>query len=432
MDRFRGDATGIEAPAHGDALREMGADWLTEAFRAFGSLGADNKVARIISLDPCPGGSTGAKFFMGLEYARPGRALQTELFVKFSRDFADARRDNQGRWEMASEARFAPLSRLPGFPISVPTAWFADYHSASGTGLIITDRIRYGDAGIEPHRRKCFDHESFADPLPYYRQVVTALARLSASHKSGRLAPDIDARFPFNPLTDSADPIRYTEAQLRAELGRCFDFTARAPRLMPAEVRSAEFEALLEADALLIFEHEATIQRFLQSDPRMIALCHWNSHIDNCWFWTDAGGLHCGLTDWGRVGQITFGSALWGGLSAAHHDIWDQHLEELLALFVAEYTGNGGPHITVAELLFHLRLHVAAMGVARVLAFPETILFRLPECVEAEGPLDPMFLPVERDPARNTLHIYTVFLKFWRRYDVGGAVRELLSRTGEA
>ena len=39
-----------------------------------------------------------------------------------------------------------------------------------------------------------------------------------------------------------------------------------------------------------------------------------------------------------------------------------------------------------------------------------------------------LFLPV--DPARNSLHIYTVFLKFWRRYDVGGAVRELLDRPG--
>ena len=202
---------------------------------------------------------------------------------------------------------------------------------------------------------------------------------------------------------------------------------------MPAEVREPAFEAQLEADALLIFENEATIQRFLQSDPRMIALCHWNSHIDNCWFWTDeSGDLHCGLTDWGRVGQITFGSALWGGLSAAHHDVWDRHLEELLALFVAEYTGHGGPRITVAELLFHLRLHVAAMGVARVLAFPETIMFRLPECADIEGPLDPVLSPVERDPARNTLHIYTVFLKFWRRYDVGGAVRELLAREGKA
>ena len=53
--------------------------------------------------------------------------------------------------------------------------------------------------------------------------------------------------------------------------------------------------------------------------------------------------------------------------------------------------------MTREELEFHLTLHMAAMGAARVLAFPEVILFRLPECVNASGPHDAMFLPV--DPA---------------------------------
>jgi hypothetical protein len=333
---------------------------------------------------------------------------------------------------MAPEARFAPLSRQPGFPIAVPAAYFADYHAASGTGLIITESIGYGEHGIEPHRRKCLDHLTLDDPLPHYRQVVTALARLAAAHKSGRLAPDIDARFPFNPASGSADPIRYDEAGLQAEIDHCFAYARDCQRLLPEEVRTAGFMGQLAQNAQLIRRHEATIQRFLQGDPRMIALCHWNAHIDNCWFWRDGTGeLHCGLIDWGRVGQITFGSALWGGLSAAHHDIWDHHLEELLALFCAEYAAGGGPAITVEELTFHLRLHLAAMGVARMLAFPETIRFRLPECTRASGPLDLIFEPVAVDPARNSMHIYAVFLKFWRKYDVGGAVRELLERTGE-
>ena len=333
---------------------------------------------------------------------------------------------------MAPEARFAPLSRQPGFPIAVPAAYFADYQATSGTGLIITESIRYGEDPIEPHRRKCLDHLTLADPLTHYRQVVTALARLAASHKSGRLAPDIDARFPFNSATGSADPIRYSGAELQAELEHCFAYARDCPHLLPEDVCSAEFMAKLAEDAQLIRRNEATIQRFLQGDPRMIALCHWNAHIDNCWFWRDRSGeLHCGLIDWGRVGQITFGSALWGGLSAAHHDIWDHHLEELLTLFCTEYAGHGGPPITLQELTFHLRLHLAAMGVARMLAFPETIRFRLPECVNASGPRDPMFEPVEVDPARNSMHIYAVFLKFWRKYDVGGAVRELLERVGE-
>ena len=430
-DHFTGDDTGLIVPAHGDALRADGAEWLTAAFRKFGALGEDNQVSRIVSLDPCPGGSTGAKFYLTVVYARADPGLHRELFVKFSRDFSDERRDNRGRWEMASEARFASLSRQPGFPISVPNAYFADYHQASGTGLIITQSIGYGEAGIEPHRRKCLDHLTLDDPLPHYRQMVTALARLAASHKSGKLAPDIERRFPLDPASVSADPIRYSAAELQAELEHCFGYARDCPQLLPAEVRSAEFQAQLAQDALLIRKHEAAIQHFLQGDARMIALCHWNAHIDNCWFWRDqTGALHCGLIDWGRVGQITFGSALWGGLSAAHHDIWDDKLDELLALFVSEYAAQGGPAITVKELTFHLRLHLAAMGVARILAFPETIRFRMPACVDASGPRDAMFEPVAVDPARNSMHIYAVFLKFWHKYDVGGAVRELLLNTG--
>ncbi|MEO7738594.1 MAG: hypothetical protein ABIS10_04765 [Novosphingobium sp.] len=432
IDHFTGDATGFVIPAHGDALREGGAAWLTHAFHAFGSLAPGNSVTRIVSLKSCPGGSTGAKFYLEVEYAHAEEGLHRYLFVKFSRDFADERRDDRGRWEMGPEARFAPLSRQPGFPIAVPCAWFADYHMASGTGLIITESVRYGEQGIEPHRRKCLDHLTLDDPLAYYRQVVIALARLAASHKSGRLAPDIDARFPFNPATDSADPIRYSEAELEAELEHCSAYARDCPQLLPEAVRGHEFMALLAQDAELIRRHEATIQRYLQGDPRMIALCHWNAHIDNCWFWRDGNGeLHCGLIDWGRVGQITFGAALWGGLSAAHSDIWDHHLDELLVLFCEEYAANGGPAITVEELTFHLRLHLAVMGVARVLAFPETIRFRLPEIIHAAGPLDPMLEPVAVDPARNSMHIYGVFLGFWRKYDVGGAVRELLERIGE-
>ena len=422
-----GDATGLELPLTPDALLAAGSSWLTTAFRAFGVLAPDNSVTRIAAVEACPGGSTGAKLFLTLDYTRAQPGLHRQLFVKFSRDFADARRDARGRWEMASEARFAPLTRDAGFPIAVPAAHFADYHADSGSGLILTERIAYGADGIEPHRRKCLDHQTLPDPLPHYREVVTALARLAAAHKAGRLAADIDARFPFDPASGSADPIRYDEAGLAAELAHCLAYARDCPRLLPADVRDAGFEQALADDARLIRRSEAALQGFLQGDARLIALCHWNAHIDNCWFWHDSAGvLHCGLTDWGRVGQITLGSALWGGLSAAHHTIWDDHLDDLLALFAAEYAAHGGPVLSVEELLLHLRIHIGVMGVARMLAFPEVVRFRLPDAADASGPHDPLFDPVALDPARNSMHIYTVFLKFWRRYDVGGAVRQVL------
>ncbi|MEO7247176.1 MAG: hypothetical protein ABIW31_01875, partial [Novosphingobium sp.] len=104
----------------------------------------------------------------------------------------------------------------------------------------------------------------------------------------------------------------------------------------------------------------------------------------------------------------------------------DHHLDGLLALFAREYHAGGGPLITAAALKEHLTLHMGVMGVARVLAFPEIIRFRLPHCAEASGPHDPMFEPVSADPARNCLSVYTVFLKHWHRADFGTAVRRLV------
>ena len=424
LDRVRGDATGLIVPAHVDALRADGAEWLTRAFHAFGSLPADNGVAEVVGLTPCPGGSTGAKFLLDVVWRKPDPALHSRLFVKFSRDFDDERRDGQ-REEMAGEARLLAIGREAGFPIRVPAGYFADYHAATGTGLVITETIAFGQDGIEPHRRKAMDHLTLGDPLEHYRAIVTALARLAGAHRAGQLGPRVTTQFPFDPQAASADPIRYTEAALVAELDRCEAFARDCPQLLPAEVRTPAFLARMRADALLIRRHEPAIRGALLADPRMIALCHWNAHIDNCWFWRDGEGLHCGLIDWGRAGQLTFGSILWGALSAAHHAIWDEHLDDLTALFAAEYQTAGGPAVTAGEIREHLTLHMAAMGVARVLAFPEIIRFRLPECVSATGPFDPMFHAV--DPARNCRQVYVNFLQFWRRQDFGAAVRRLVS-----
>lgn len=422
LDHVTGDATGLAIPAHGEALRAAGAAFLTRAFHAFGTLAADNEVTGIARFEHCAGGSTGAKFFLTLDYAHPEPGLPRELFVKFSRDFEDSLRDWQ-RHEMAGEARFAPLALQPGVPIEVPKPLFADYQDATGTGLVITERVYFGEGGIEPLRRKTMDHKTLPEPLPYYRAIITALARLAAAHKSGRLA-DVEALFPFDPVTGSADPVRDDAALFETRLAQCADFAKTCPHLLPAEVRAPDFVARFAEEARAIRAHEAAIQAYLCGNPDLIALCHWNAHIDNAFFRREGGELRCGLIDWGRVGQITFGSALWGCLSAAHHDIWDHHLDELLALFVGEYRAAGGPAIDVRTLDDHLTLHIGMMAVARVLVFPEVILFRLPEAVHAGGPHDVMFEGV--DAARNCLHVYTAMLKHWRRRDIGAAVRRLV------
>lgn len=425
--RVRGDTTGVSVPAHADALRAAGVEFLTEAFRVFGSLSSRNRITRIRRFEKCPGGSTGQKLFLSVEYERSEPDLHTELFVKFSRDFSDPIRDERGKHEMESEVRFAELSRRPNFPIRVPTVYFADYHLESHTGILITERIDFGTGGIEPHHGKCLDYE-LADPIEHYRVIVRSLARIAAAHRTGRLSPDIDVRFPYDPETAAArNPIPYDGQQLRLRVAQFAEFATRCPQLFPANVASPALFATLHREAGRFVDHDAIIRRYLQSDPDFIALCHWNAHIDNAWFWRDgSGALHCGLMDWGHANRMNVAFALWGCLSAADLYIWDHHLEALLRLFTRELTAHGGPRLEVDELTLHLHLYAAVMGLSYFMDSPARILFRLPEAASAAGPRDPMFRANET--ARNQLHISSVFLNLWRTHDLGASLDRMLQK----
>ncbi len=427
MDFTRGDTTGLRIPAHAEALRAVGEDFLTEAFRHFGSLSPDNAVQRITRFENCPGGSTGQKLLLSVEYLQPEPGLHTDLFVKFSRDFSDPVRDNRGKYEMEGEVRFAEISRLPGFPINVPAAYFADYHHESHTGLLITQKITYGVNGIEPHRPKCMDHE-ISEPLVYYREIIKALARIAAAHKSGRLSRDIATQFPFDAkVAAAADPIPFDAQQLKDYVAQYADFVVRCRHLMPANITAPAFIARLDREIQSFLEHEAEIKLFLQSNPDLIALCHWNANIDNNWFWRDASGaICCGLIDWGRVGQMNLAFSIWGSLSGAPLELWDHHLQELLTLFTTELALHGGPKLDIAELHLHLMLYIALMAVSYFIASPSRILLRLPEVARAADVRDPVFKTNET--ARNQLHMCAIAMNLWDRHDFGALLKDLLAR----
>lgn len=426
MDFAPGDATGLNIPAHGAALREAGTGFLTDAFRAFGSLNPDNRVTRITRFEPCAIGSTGEKYFLSVAYDYAQPHLPCNLFVKFSRDFGDAFRDRR-RGELEAEIRLAELSRVPAFPIAVPVACFADFHQASGTGMIITGRIDFGENGIEKLHPKCMDHE-LAAPLEHYRAIVTALARLAAAHKAGVLSPQAEELFPFDMETVVAeDPIGLDEAGMRERVARFADFARLYPQLLPAHVSTPAFIAEFERDALRFLQHERVVKAYLHGDRTFIALCHFNAHIDNAWFWRDAdGALQCGLLDWQRARQMNVAYSLWGGLCGAGLEIWDNHLGELLDLFIDELHAHGGPRLDKAELTLHLNLYTAMIGLAGLINVPQIVLFRLPEAATASGPLDPVFR--RQESARSFLHIFTIFLNLWQAHDFGASLDLVLAR----
>jgi hypothetical protein len=419
-----GEQFGLAIPADPNGLRNGGARFLTDAFRASGVLADGNAVAGIAEFREVAGGSTGRKVVLSVEYDRPQPGLPTDLFVKFSRDLSNPVRD-RGKTQMEPEVRFASLSRAPGFPIAVPAVQFADYDRETGTGILITERIPFGRAGIERQYHKCLDHD-MPDPVGHYRALLTALARLAGTYGSGRLPGHLAARFPLDvraatvgeraPL--SADKLDRRVTQLAG-------FVETHPGLVPANVGSPEFLARLREEVPRVARHEHTITSQLARDSDYVALCHWNANVDNAWFWRGADGvLRCGLLDWGCVGQMNMGMAIWGAMSAAETDTWNEHFDELLRSFVGEVERFGGPRLDPDRLRRHTLLYASAMGVAWLLDVPALIRARF----GAAAPVSSMDPRIRDDESvRAPLQMLSNLLNLWERHCVGDLLEEALA-----
>jgi hypothetical protein len=87
-----------------------------------------------------------------------------------------------------------------------------------------------------------------------------------------------------------------------------------------------------------------------------------------------------------------YGHGHLGAMSGAEIDTWNNHLDELLQLFVAEVRRCGGPNLDPERLRRHTLLYAAVMGVAWLLDAPALIRKRF-------GPDSPAG---RRDPASRT------------------------------
>jgi hypothetical protein len=423
-----GDATGLAIPADPASLLALGPDFLTRAFRAYGLLGEGNRVTRIARAEPFIGGNSGDKLLLWVDYAEApdpaGADLPAQLFVKFSRCLGDPFRDRR-RAELSAEVRLAALSRHPAFPVAVPRACFADYHAESGTGLLISACIAYGEGGIAPLRRKYHDH-LLPDAPAHYRAITSALARLAAAQQSGRLEPDASALFPFDAEAAAADlPITDGLARLPGQIEALRDFAAACPGLIPPALAHPDFLARVEREGTLFLTHEAELRRFLHADPDLVALAHWNGHLDNAWFWRDdAQELQCGLLDWGMVRQMNLGYALWGALSGAEPEMLAAELDTFLARFAAELEAQGGAAIPLAKLSIHFDIALMLLGFALMMDAPTLVLSRLPRAVEARSLRDDVMF--ENEVARTFLHVFVNFLSVWQLRDFGASLDHAL------
>lgn len=420
-----GDQLQVAFPTSLEGLQKEGPIFLTQAFQAAGVLAADNRVAAITHFTEFFGGGMGRKAVFTVGYERMDAGLHTELFVKFPREFGDPLRDLFAPL-MEPEVRFALLSRQPGFPIAVPRYYFADYHRETCSGLLITERVSYGNGVIEPAHEKCVDFE-LSDPLGHYQALTRTMARLAGHHKSGQLGDCVLQAFPFDPeKIDPGSRIPYTPELLAEKIERLRAFAESAPQLLPAPLRDPAFLKRFALEAPLALALELPIRAFLNHNPAFVALCHWNMNLDNAWFWRDAGGeLHAGLLDWGAVGQMNVAQAFYGMTCAAETDFLNQHRSELMDLFVSEYQRCGGPKIDAQEFALLYRLSVAVLGIAWILDAPSLVAKEIPDFQALADRFDPRLR--SNFLARAQLQLLVVFLNEWKDLDIGAALRRFAS-----
>ncbi len=419
----RGEQFGIDIPADAETLLAGGAEFLTRAFRAAGTLAADNAVATVDSARPFHGGGTGHKLLLDVAYTSPDANLPTRLFVKFSRNFEDELRDS-ARFMMLSETRFAVLSRAPGFPVAVPLCLFADVEPESCSGLTITECLDFGNGGLEAHYPKCMDY-LVPDSLAHYRAIVTALGRLAGTHRAGGLPPEFDRYFVYNAEQAAAAlQVRSPLEKLLPRAQRMFEFIGRYPQLFPDNIRDKAFQQQFTDDIPRVVAAQDGIRTVLGGNPDFIALCHWNANIDNCWFWRDAQGeLQCGMLDWAMVGPMSVAQSISGALSGAEQFIWNDHLDEIIGVFVESYTAHGGPVLQVEEIRTHLLLLLALAGVSYFMSAPLAIQREIEDLDALGSYRDGAFQ--QHENARIQLHMMTKMLNVWQTRELGKLVASI-------
>ncbi len=418
-----GDHEGLRFPVSYAVLEQGGAARLSELFHGLGTLSADNSVTGITHWREFFGGGMGRKIAIDVTYARD-EGLPTRLFAKFTREFGDPLRELFSP-VMDPEVRFALLSRRPDFPIAVPRCMFADYNAAHKTGLLITERVPYGEDGIEPALEKCVDYE-LADPLPYYQAQTRAIARLAGYHRGGHFGDRVEQEFPFDPADEALlKVIPYDRTQLDAKLETLKSFAATAPQLLPDGLADQDFLAAFARDVALVLDHERMLWQRLYASRDAIALVHWNMNPDNAWFWRDAEGvMQSGQLDWGGVGQANLAQSYYGMLCAGEADFLAEHDADLQALLLRGYADQGGPTLDPHAFDRDLQIAIALLGTAWMLDAPSLLAAEIPDYAELTDRTDPrlraLFLP------RAQLQLLVVFLSEWRRKRIGDTIRGLV------
>ncbi len=342
-----GDHYGIPFPLTHAEFKEMGAAFLTKAFHAAGTLSPKNEVIDIHAYHQVDGGGASITAAFDVRYANELRPTPPKtLFAKMPA--SDIQRKFVSSHMLFGETEFARLSSKLELPIDVSRYVFGDYCQLTANGILITERIGFGDPPIEKAHPKGLD-ALLQDADEHYRALNGLLAQLVAFHKRGGFGPQLEEIFPFRSSGGTMPPVA---------IDGLLDFiTHRVPHLLPPEMSSPTFLTRLEKDAGWILAHLKELATALHRDVDYTGFCHANLNLDNAWFWRDAEGqLQAGLIDWGAAGQMSIGQAFYGMLFASEPVKMLPLRRALVDSFIEDYAEASGIRLDFDALLSRAKI----------------------------------------------------------------------------
>lgn len=369
-----GDAYGLEFPFSLAMLQEHGPGFLTRAFHASGVISADNQVTEILSMKPIEQKGASENALMTIAYARHEPGIETELFVKMPPANVERKFGLAGMSH--GEVEMARLSQKGIVPVETAKYYFADYCTHTANYILITGKVPFGVAPIEPAYHKGYDF-MVPDAGEHYRVLTQALVRLVAAHKTGAMGYDIEEIFPYARAARDFWP----SAESAGKIDRLIDFIGRiAPQLFIREGTDPVFLKQWREDLLFGLANKDRVIAWLHANPDYTGLCHSNLNIDNAWYWRDdAGALHVGLLDWGGTGQMSIGQALSSMLMMPEPEGYLALVHETISHFIAGYQAATGIALDPAMLRFHYKASVFSTAIWIIVDYITDMLFQYSE-----------------------------------------------------
>jgi len=375
---------------------EFGAEWLTKAFHAAGTLPKDNRVIKLLRAQPLPvkgfdaAGGAAMKMFLTVEYLKPDPELHTELFCKYPylyKDFPVERREVSLYYDGDGPEVDVQMRLTHLFPFRTAKFYFGEVCRETANFILISETIPYSRRGkvengkvvekidYEPYQilPVCGKYQDWLlpDPAEYYCCLFRALGRLAAWDKQGRY----DDYFEPAPVFNEEQYLAFTLPQRQKKNSKLRQLeqqgaakicdvaikfmTKEVNNLMPAEMLDIKNLQRIKDELVEMTPYFTDMSDFYQrSNSDYVAAMHANLQADNAFFWRDEyGDLECGVLDWGSFDRAPFCLRFLGCLSGADPQIMMAHEEGIIRCFRDEYHRCGGPDLPLEELL--LRYHLA-------------------------------------------------------------------------